>query len=153
MWWVYVIQSGMPRVGKRGKPLPGFFYVGCTTDPVRRLRQHNGEIVGGAKYTAQYRPWEPRAVYGPYRNQSEAMKAERALKKKRGITRTQWTAEESPWCWGPGPGHPWVSDPLSWPEPSPEELALAEKAPVSETPSRGPWRRGRKKRTGRRWGR
>lgn len=33
-------------------------YVGYTTDIKRRLRQHNGEIKGGAKYTRYGRPWE-----------------------------------------------------------------------------------------------
>jgi putative endonuclease len=34
----------------------GTYYVGKTTDISHRLRQHNGEIKGGAKYTAGRRP-------------------------------------------------------------------------------------------------
>jgi len=33
-------------------------YFGYTTDVKRRLRQHNGEIVGGAKRTQKWRPWK-----------------------------------------------------------------------------------------------
>ncbi len=102
-YWVYVIQSLERRVGKRGKPLPGFHYVGCTTNVERRLRQHNGEIKGGGKYTSKHRPWVIRAVYGPYEGRSEAMKAEYALKhSKRGSARTRWTPADSPWCRGEG---------------------------------------------------
>lgn len=111
MWWVYVIQSEDRRFRSIGRPGP--FYVGCTTCPSRRLRQHNKEIKGGGKYTAQYRPWKARALYGPYANQSEAMKAERALKKgKRGINRTKWASTDSAWFRGVGAAHPWVENPL-----------------------------------------
>lgn len=108
MWYVYVLQSQQKRFNKWGKELPGFYYVGCTTDYERRLRQHNGEILGGGKYTSQYRPWIPKAVYGTYPNRSIAMKAERALKSKRGKARTEWTLEDSKYCCGLGTEHEWV---------------------------------------------
>ena len=109
-YWVYVIQSQQVRIGKRGKPLPGFHYVGMTTEPKRRLRQHNGEIVGGGKYTSKHRPWVLKAIYGPYANRSEALKAERALKKgKRGTSRCHWTPEDSKWCRGLGTEDPRIN--------------------------------------------
>lgn len=106
-WWVYVLQSLEKRVGKRGRPLPGFHYVGASTDVLRRLRQHNGEIKGGGKYTSKHRPWQLRAVYGPYFGQSDALRAERALKRgKRGTARTEWSPADSLWCRGLGKGDP-----------------------------------------------
>lgn len=109
-WWVYVIQSQAERFDRQGRLRPGFFYVGSTTEPPRRLRQHNGEIQGGGRFTSQWRPWVPMALYGPYADRSEALKAERALKRgKRGIQRTRWSLEDSPWCRGLGPDDPWVT--------------------------------------------
>lgn len=111
MWWVYVIQSDKPRFVK-GRRRPGVCYVGSTTNPARRLKQHNGNIRGGGKYTAQHRPWKPRALYGPYKNRSEAFKAEMKLKRqKRGEGRTRWSPSDSSLCRGEGANHPWVSEP------------------------------------------
>jgi predicted GIY-YIG superfamily endonuclease len=41
-WCCYVLQE---QIGERT-------YVGATVDPARRLRQHNGEITGGARATS-----------------------------------------------------------------------------------------------------
>ena len=43
-WFFYIIQNG------------NFTYAGVSPDPVQRLRKHNGEIKGGAKYTTSKGP-------------------------------------------------------------------------------------------------
>jgi predicted GIY-YIG superfamily endonuclease len=122
LYWVYVIQSVVQRTSRKGTPLPGFFYVGMTTDPTRRLREHNGLYANGkegnpkgSKFTSKHRPWEARACFGPYETRSDALRAEHALKKgKRGYNRCLWTPEDSPYCKGEGINHPWVTDPTGW---------------------------------------
>lgn len=110
-WFVYVIQSQVTRVSaKTGRTLPGFFYVGSSTDPRRRLLQHNGLKSGGGKYTSKSRPWKLMAVHGPYANRSEGFRAEKALKKLRGQRRLNWTTKDSHWCRGPGVNHEWVTE-------------------------------------------
>jgi predicted GIY-YIG superfamily endonuclease len=108
IYYVYVIQSDSILI-KNGMEKSGPYYVGCTTNVERRVRQHNGLIKGGAKYTSKFSNWKLRAVYGPYYGRSEAMKAEWCLKHtKRGISRTFWSKEDSPLCKGLGREDPLV---------------------------------------------
>lgn len=46
-WWVYLLRCADATL-----------YAGVTTDVERRMRQHNGEASGGARYTASRRPVE-----------------------------------------------------------------------------------------------
>jgi len=50
-------------------------YVGCTNDLKRRLRQHNCEIVGGAKAT-RGRKWRYHFIVKGFRNKIEALQFE-----------------------------------------------------------------------------
>lgn len=56
-------------------------YVGVTNNMDRRLRQHNGALVGGAKYTsaASRQPWRVVCTITGFRNQVEALQFEWAL--------------------------------------------------------------------------
>lgn len=113
-YWVYVIQGQSYGLVNKRRPKAGPYYVGMTTSPSRRLREHNGDLVGGAKSTKKARPWAARALYGPYEGRSEALKAEYKLKRqKRGVNRTKWLVEDSPLCRGLGSDHPWVTN-NSW---------------------------------------
>ncbi|MEE8508486.1 MAG: GIY-YIG nuclease family protein [Myxococcota bacterium] len=76
-WLVYVLVSS---AGRRT-------YVGITTDPERRLAQHNGVRKGGARTTRRGRPWRIGALYGPCGSRAEAQRLERRLKKLRGEAR------------------------------------------------------------------
>ena len=56
------------------------FYIGVTTGTLRRLRQHNGALKGGAKATRAGRPW--RVVYKWFcGTRSEAQVREAQLKR------------------------------------------------------------------------
>lgn len=69
MFFVYILKCA-----------DGTFYCGKTTDIARRLRQHNGEIKGGAKYTLVRRP--VKVVYiEELDNLGNALKREFQIKK------------------------------------------------------------------------
>lgn len=58
-------------------------YCGYTNFFTRRLRQHNRELVGGARYTHNRGPWTPLAVLFNLRNKQEGLKLEWWLKHPR----------------------------------------------------------------------
>ncbi|XP_020099566.1 structure-specific endonuclease subunit slx1 isoform X1 [Ananas comosus] len=65
-WCVYLILSS--RLNRS--------YVGVTTNFVRRLKQHNGEIKGGAKAASAGRPWSLACIIRGFVDRSEACRFE-----------------------------------------------------------------------------
>lgn len=55
-------------------------YVGITADITRRIRQHNGLVAGGAKYTRMGRPWHVHATVHGFPNRRAALQFEWAWK-------------------------------------------------------------------------
>lgn len=57
-------------------------YIGISNDFNKRLRQHNGEIKGGARYTTKYKgDWRPAIVVEGFASKSDALKFEWAAKR------------------------------------------------------------------------
>lgn len=65
IWWVYMVRCSDQSL-----------YVGVARCLERRLRQHNGELAGGARYTLGRRPvviaWQRPA---PSRSEAQALEA------------------------------------------------------------------------------
>ncbi|ORY47709.1 hypothetical protein BCR33DRAFT_848429 [Rhizoclosmatium globosum] len=70
----YLLQCLQPGKGTK-------CYVGSTPDPHRRIRQHNGEIQGGAKKTVRLRPWQMVAIVHGFPNSIAALQFEWAWQK------------------------------------------------------------------------
>ena len=58
-------------------------YIGISTNLKKRLRQHNGEICGGAKYTKSNRPWIPILCVSGFFTKNQALSFEYRVKKKK----------------------------------------------------------------------
>ena len=102
-WVLYIVEN------------KGCTYVGVSPDPVRRLRQHNGEISGGAKYTTGKGPgWKHLCLVRGFQDKIQAMQFEWAVKhvKPRDaggpvnrlkklcvvLNRERWTSKAPPAC-------------------------------------------------------
>jgi structure-specific endonuclease subunit SLX1 len=64
-WFCYMLASSDGRKT----------YVGATIDPDRRLRQHNGEITGGARAT-KGRSWKRVFLVGGFEDEKAALRFE-----------------------------------------------------------------------------
>jgi structure-specific endonuclease subunit SLX1 len=62
-WFCYMLETA------------GKTYVGATVNPDRRLRQHNGELAGGARATAG-RIWTRRFLVGGFADERAALRFE-----------------------------------------------------------------------------
>jgi len=68
-WLIYILECG-----------DGSFYCGITNNIERRLKQHKGEIKGGAKYTRSH--WPCKLVYEEKSaSRSKASQREAIIKK------------------------------------------------------------------------
>ncbi len=68
-WHVYLLECA-----------DGTLYCGVTTDLERRVREHNGELPGGARYTSGRRPVQLLAST-MYPDQATACRMERRIKR------------------------------------------------------------------------
>jgi predicted GIY-YIG superfamily endonuclease len=68
-WAFYIIQN------------KGYTYAGVSPDPVKRLRKHNGELSGGAKYTQSKGPgWTHVCLVHGFQTKIQALQFEWAVK-------------------------------------------------------------------------
>lgn len=95
-------------------------YIGYTVDFSHRLRQHNGEIVGGAKRTHRWRPWKPLCVIRGFYDNSSALRFEYRLQHpkmriKRGESAINFTLQTLIWLINNGDGSIEKGNKMPWP--------------------------------------
>jgi predicted GIY-YIG superfamily endonuclease len=66
-----------------------YTYNGCTNNFKRRIRQHNGEIKGGAKCTSRRGPWVPYCIITGFKDNIEALQTEWRIKRVEGRRRAR----------------------------------------------------------------
>lgn len=95
-------------------------YIGYTTNLQRRLRQHNGEITGGAKKTRFLRPWTPICLIKGFYDNTSALRFEWKMQHpyrriRRGECPTSFYLEVLNYVINNGDGNPSKNNVLPWP--------------------------------------
>lgn len=72
IYMVYILRSGK------------FSYIGMTNDFLRRWKQHNKLLKGGARYTSKREGWTPICIIDGFKSKVEAMQCEWKLKRVKG---------------------------------------------------------------------
>ena len=71
MYYIYILYSEKAKL----------YYVGYSSDPVRRLIEHNSTPFN--TFTAKHRPWLLKASFECSTSESDAIKVERFIKKQK----------------------------------------------------------------------
>jgi len=66
MYYCYLLKSANEKCVNEA-------YIGFTDNPLNRIREHNGEIKGGAKKTSKKRPWSIELVISNFPNKILAL--------------------------------------------------------------------------------
>ncbi|CAL0304356.1 unnamed protein product [Lupinus luteus] len=96
-WSVYLILSTNPPIKT---------YVGVTTNFTRRLKQHNGELKGGAKASRAGRPWICACIICGFADRSEACMFESKWKSLSRRAPSKKNENENLWKHSEGPSVP-----------------------------------------------
>jgi predicted GIY-YIG superfamily endonuclease len=72
-WFCYILRT-------KNEAFKNYTYNGSTNDFTRRLRQHNGEISGGAKATKNKGHWEIYFLMTGFKTHNNALSCEWAIK-------------------------------------------------------------------------
>ena len=75
---------------KSSKSKGGLSYIGVSKDHINRQRQHNQEIVGGAKYTKKAKNWKHVFIVNGFPRRREALQLENLLQHPRRIKNPRW---------------------------------------------------------------
>jgi len=81
-WLCYILRNKIDKY-------KNYTYNGATNNIKRRIRQHNSEIKGGAKYTSGKGVWEPYCIITGFEDKIATLQAEWRIKRVKGRRRSR----------------------------------------------------------------